>query len=136
MKSMFLTIAILLTVACCGGATIVAALNTDTSSDKVEDTATVQETSAASQPAKKADGISGDGTWMIPSDVKPGKYKTTVPSKSFGCYWARLRGTSGELSDIIANGSANAGSQVLITIDATDKAFQSTRCGSWTRISD
>jgi hypothetical protein len=73
---------------------------------------------------------------MIPSDVKPGKYKTTVPSKSFGCYWARLRGTSGELSDIIANGSANAGSQVLITIDATDKAFQSTRCGSWTRIPD
>lgn len=133
----------LLALTCCGGSAIIATLNTKSGSDKTGDTATVQETNAMTQTTKpgtmaqtKSDGIPGDGTWLVQTDVKPGKYKTTVPRKSVGCYWARLSGTSGEFDDIITNGTETAGAQVLVTVDPSDKAFETKRCGSWVRISD
>lgn len=48
-----------------------------------------------------------------------------------GCYWARLAGVSGDLSDIIANGG-NANGPTLVEIDPSDLAFH-TSCGGWTR---
>jgi hypothetical protein len=115
----------------------IAATATMQATAPMQDTSTMNQTTKADATSqKKSDGISGDGTWMIPSDVKPGNYKATVPSKSYGCYWARLSGTSGELNDIIANGTETAGTPVLVTIGASDKAFKTSRCGAWTRISD
>jgi hypothetical protein len=77
-----------------------------------------------------------DGTWEVGAgagQVAPGKYKTTVPNDSWGCYWERLRGTGGSFDEIIANGNGAKNTPVLVTIAATDKAFKSERCGTWTK---
>jgi hypothetical protein len=78
--------------------------------------------------------ITGDGTFAVGSQVKPGTYRTVVPSDSWGCYYERLKGASGEFSDIISNGNANSGQQVLVTIKASDKYFHVERCGTWTLV--
>lgn len=72
------------------------------------------------------------GTLIVGRDVKAGTYRATVPGDSFGCYWARLKGTSGATGDIITNGLAKAAAHVVVTIAATDKAFESNGCGPWT----
>ncbi|MGC5628821.1 hypothetical protein ACPYO6_12070 [Georgenia sp. Z1344] len=70
----------------------------------------------------------GAGTHLVGTDIAPGTYRSTGTGD--GCYWERLAGTSGELSDIIANDfTSNPGS--IVTIAASDVAFSSNRCGSW-----
>lgn len=73
--------------------------------------------------------IAGDGIWIVGEDIDPGTYRAKGSSDS--CYWARLSGLSGELDDIIANhlGSANTTAE----IGASDEAFETTRCGEWTK---
>lgn len=76
----------------------------------------------------------GDGIWQVgtlPSQIKPGTYKATVPDDSWGCYWERAKGTSGEFQDIIANGLGERGAPVIVTIVSSDKAFRSEDCGTW-----
>jgi hypothetical protein len=71
----------------------------------------------------------GDGTRLVgkaSGDIAPGTYRTAGQS---GCYWARLSGLGGSLSDIIANDDAVG--PAIVTIDATDKAFDSQGCGTW-----
>lgn len=80
-------------------------------------------------------GIYDEGTLLVPSEVKPGTYRATVPADSFGCYWARLKGTGGQLSDIIANGLGQAGTRITVTIKASDKAFEQHGCGEWQKVS-
>ncbi|OSM42528.1 hypothetical protein [Nesterenkonia sp. PF2B19] len=65
---------------------------------------------------------------MVDSYVEPGIY-TTQPG-SWGCYWARVSGTSGEFHDIITNGFVDEG-QALVTIAETDVAFETSGCGAW-----
>jgi hypothetical protein len=74
------------------------------------------------------DPYSADGTYLVGADIAPGTYRTKAPAD--GCYWARLKGTSGSSGDIIAN-SFGSGWQV-VTIASTDKAFKTTGCGTWT----
>lgn len=78
----------------------------------------------------------GDGTYEVgsqPGQIAPGKYRAMVPADSFGCYWERLKGTSGQFSDIIANNLAEPKTQTIVTIAPTDKAFTSRDCGTWTK---
>ncbi|MCW6005368.1 hypothetical protein K1W54_12360 [Micromonospora sp. CPCC 205371] len=75
----------------------------------------------------------GDGTWIVGEDIAAGQYRAAVPQDSFGCYWARLKDTSGSFDAIIANHNAEPGTQTVVTIAPTDKAFQSRGCGSWRR---
>ena len=82
---------------------------------------------AAPQPA--AVGSFTNGTKIVGTDIQPGTYRTRVPSE--GCYWARLSGLSGGLSEIIAND--NTDGPAIVVIAPTDKGFQSSRCGTWTR---
>lgn len=84
--------------------------------------------------APKAVAIRGDGTYLIGSDIQPGQYRATVPSNSVGCYWERLKGTSGSLDDVIANDTVAVGAQALVTIEPSDKAFKTQGCGSWEKI--
>lgn len=70
-----------------------------------------------------------EGTWAVPSEVKPGTY---VSDGGESCYWARLRNTSGSLDSIIAN-SINPGRQ-RVTIRSTDKAFETTGCPTWRKV--
>lgn len=71
------------------------------------------------------------GTWFVGKDIQAGTYETTTVSTSAldSCYWARLSGTSGETSEILANG--NVEGHGIVTIKPTDVAFQ-TRC-TWTK---
>jgi hypothetical protein len=78
-------------------------------------------------PAMAGTASFGGGTKRVGVDIKPGTYRTRSSVNS--CYWERLRGFSGELNDIIAN-DFSSGYQV-VTISATDKGFNSSRCGTW-----
>lgn len=70
----------------------------------------------------------GDGTYVVGTDIAPGTWRADSPER---CYWARLRGFSGQTDDSIA--SAYAG-RAIVTITAADKGFKSRRCGTWSRM--
>ncbi|MBE1606220.1 hypothetical protein [Actinopolymorpha pittospori] len=86
---------------------------------------------APAKAAGPASTISGDGIYLVGKDIKPGTYRAT-PKAGANCYWQRLSGLSGDLNDTLANGLP-AG-PVVVTIKSTDKAFESQRCGAWTRL--
>lgn len=71
----------------------------------------------------------GDGMYIVGTDIQPGTYRNTTSS---GCYYARLSGFSNTDSDIIANNLTDA--SAIVTISASDKGFESTRCGTWTKL--
>jgi hypothetical protein len=85
-------------------------------------------------PEPKVATIPGDGTYVVGSDIKAGTYKTTGPEESTipNCYWARLKGTSGDFEDIITNG--NATGQTTVTISSSDGAFQTNGCKTWKKV--
>jgi hypothetical protein len=103
-------------------------------------TVTVTKTVTAKAPAPVAKpapvttapaaSIPGDGTFLIPADVKPGIYRASAPD-SGNCYWARLKSTDGSLDSILANG--NASGPVTVTIKKTDKAFETSGCSDFVR---
>jgi hypothetical protein len=70
----------------------------------------------------------GSGTKVIGADIQAGTYRTRHGRP--GCYLARLKGFGGSLADIIANTVSNG--PVVVTIQATDKGFQSENCDTWT----
>lgn len=72
----------------------------------------------------------GPGTYIIGTDIAPGTYRNEGESS---CYWARLKGFGGSLNDIVTN--ENTDEQATVTIAASDKGFQSTDCGNWTKLS-
>ncbi|WP_205324099.1 IgG-binding virulence factor TspB family protein [Glycomyces sp. YM15] len=82
-------------------------------------------------PGAASDRVFGDGKWTVGEDIEPGTYSTTVPDDSYGCYWERLSGFSGELDDIIANGITEPGLQTTVTIESSDEGFTSQDCGTW-----
>jgi len=71
------------------------------------------------------------GAYVIGADVVAGTYTASAQS---GCYWERLKGFSGSLSDIIANDFVASAGQLVVTISATDVGFHTDAdCGTWTR---
>lgn len=70
-----------------------------------------------------------DGTYTVGKDIQAGTYRTRVASS--GCYFERLSGFGGTLSEIIAND--NTDFPAIVTIAATDKGFKSSNCGTWTQ---
>lgn len=70
----------------------------------------------------------GDGMFIVGTDLTPGTYRNTGAQ---GCYYARLSGFGNTVDDIIANN--NIDTPTIVTIDATDKGFQSNGCGTWTK---
>lgn len=89
-----------------------------------------EEPEGGEDPAPAGATITGDGTYLVGADIEPGTYRN---SGTESCYWARLSGTSGDFDDIITN---NFGSgQQVVTIAESDVAFETTRCGTWEKIS-
>jgi hypothetical protein len=146
-KIIVATFTIVVMLCLCGG--LIAAVNGNGgSSDKPAAASSPKPTTAATSAAPKAlattapaapakaqpVGITTEGVLLVPAEVKPGTYRTTVPADSFGCYWERLSGTSGELADIIANGNVSPGQRATVTVKKTDKAFKTQGCGSWAKI--
>lgn len=76
-----------------------------------------------------------DGMYTIPDEVKPGTYQTMGPRREFGrsfCYWERLKGTSGEISDVIANDAISG--KATVTIKKSDVAFKTDGCETWVKV--
>lgn len=97
---------------------------------KVEDEAAAKK-KADEEAARSAPKTSfSDGTFLINKDIQPGTYRNTAGYDS--CYWVRLSGTSGSFDEILANG--NPSGQAIVTIQTTDNAFTSQRCGTWTKV--
>jgi len=69
----------------------------------------------------------GSGKKLVGSEVPPGTYRMRTAAP--GCYWERLSGLGGTFGEILANG--NPSGPEIVTIAATDKAFNSTRCAPW-----
>lgn len=68
-------------------------------------------------------------TLRVGVDIQPGTYRTSGPAAGFTmCYWARLRDESG---DVIAAGMPSGAA--VVTIQPTDKAFQTGGCTEWTK---
>ena len=85
-------------------------------------------TEATSAVTSSLTGPFGDGVFLVGMDISPGTWKS--PGGDY-CYWARLSGFSGELGHIKANGVG--GSNNILTIEASDKGFESSNCGTWTK---
>ncbi len=73
-----------------------------------------------------------DGIFIVGVDIAPGLWRNS--DSSGGCYWARLSGFGGTLDEIIANAFSETIQTVRIA--ATDRGFETERCGVWTRIGD
>ncbi|TQL77706.1 hypothetical protein FB566_3269 [Stackebrandtia endophytica] len=97
------------------------------------DTTAQEPTQDGEQPQDPNADIPGDGTFVVGEDVQPGEYRAVVPEDSYLCYWERLSDTTGDFEDIITNGIAEAGDEVMVTIEESDRAFGSEGCGSWNR---
>lgn len=73
--------------------------------------------------------IDSDGTYIVGTDVAAGKWRSSG-GDGF-CYWARLSAFTGTLNAIIANDLTEG--RTIVTIRSTDKGFETTGCGTWTR---
>ena len=74
----------------------------------------------------------GPGTWLVNKEVEPGLWQNSDSSE--GCRWARLSSLDGAPSAVSATGSGT--SIITIEIIASDRAFDSWGCGTWTRVGD
>lgn len=98
-------------------------------------TVTVVRTEAASGGGRggaAGTGFPGDGTFIVGSDVQAGTYRSGTPT-SGNCYWARLSTTDGAGTDGILANNNSAGPSV-VTIQKTDKAFNTSGCEAWTKV--
>ncbi len=71
----------------------------------------------------------GDGMYIVGTDILPGTYKN---SGQANCYYARLSGFGGTTDEIIANN--NTDTSTIVTISPSDKGFQASSCGTWTKV--
>ncbi|MFD1658141.1 hypothetical protein ACFSL4_07905 [Streptomyces caeni] len=72
--------------------------------------------------------FSGDGSYQVGKDIKPGTYRTTGNTDGM-CYWERAKDASGEIDSLLANDNVTGTSYV--TVKATDKLFKSRDCEDW-----
>ncbi|HLU76060.1 MAG TPA: hypothetical protein VKZ82_28040 [Nonomuraea sp.] len=81
-------------------------------------------------PSNPDDLLATMRTLVVGVDIQPGTYRTTGPAPgSANCYWARMSGPG--LADVIDAGMPTGPDTV--TIQATDKSFQTAGCAEWTR---
>ena len=67
--------------------------------------------------------------WLVGEDIEPGLCRVIPDDR---CYWARLSGLSGSIDDVIANELPVGPTYVEVL--ATDFAFETQRCGTWTKV--
>lgn len=73
----------------------------------------------------------GEGIKRVGLDIAPGLYRS-INASDASCYWTRLSDTRGESEGILAIDIG--GGPRLVQILPTDVAFESRRCGTWTRV--
>jgi hypothetical protein len=87
---------------------------------------------APDTPAGPSNVIDKEGTFIVGTDIVPGRYRTTGGDD---CYWERDRDLKGGIDSIIDNGGISGGQQV-IEIVPSDVAFKTHGCGTWTSVSE
>lgn len=97
--------------------------------DKVVETSRCADFIPAPSAKNPTTTIPGDGMYRIGYDIAPGVYRTNGVGKL--CYWSRLSNATGE--DSIIDNDAGYGSRIA-EISPTDAFFESSGCGTWTRI--
>lgn len=135
-KGVLIVVGVLIVYAGCSPKTTNAPENTSVSTSSVAavasatpavtTTPTPVPTTATPRPSPTPFNF-GSGKKLVPTEVPPGTYRMRTAAP--GCYWERLSGLGGTFGEIIANG--NPAGPEIITIAATDKAFNSTRCAPW-----
>lgn len=100
------------------------------SSPKTSSAAAAPATSASTVPTT----VSGDGEYLVGTDMQPGTYRTAGPSDgSLGmCYWERDKNASGDFDAIIANDNLTGSG--LVTVQRGEY-FKTTGCQNWVRVS-
>ncbi len=83
----------------------------------------------ASADGPDVSGGFGDGTYLVGSEIQPGTYRAT--GGSF-CSWERLSDLTGDHDAVI--GREFAEGQSYVEISASDVAFSTDGCGTWSRI--
>jgi flagellar biosynthesis GTPase FlhF len=83
---------------------------------------------SSAQEAVDQNTIPGTGTFVVGEDIQPGTYRAEAQE---GCYWKRLSSLSGD--DIIDNNIADG--PVVVEIKATDKAFETSDCADFHKVS-
>jgi hypothetical protein len=73
--------------------------------------------------------IPGEGTFIVGSDVEPGRYLSAGGTVS--CYWARLSDVEGGVGSTITTGTPKG--STTVTIKKSDAAFETTGCSTWIR---
>jgi len=88
----------------------------------------------ATDPATPAITID-EGTHRVGVDIASGRYATTVPGDSLGCYWERTRTLDGgdPNSTTAKRDEIPPGTRVTVDIPPTDKLFKTSGCGTFTR---
>jgi hypothetical protein len=79
------------------------------------------------------DPITEDGIYIVGADVSPGTWRSAGGDSS-GCYAARLSGFGGTLDQVISNDVSSEGG-LVVTIGSGDAGFETTGCGTWTKVS-
>lgn len=80
-------------------------------------------------PPRKPSALTDDGTWLVPSEMAPGTYRS---GNARDCYWSRLSTLdSDNLDGILAN---RIGPNQTVVVKKTDKAFEHRACGGWKRL--
>ena len=74
-----------------------------------------------------------NGTWLVGSDIEPGRYRLYADDS---CYWARLAGFSGDLDDILANENIWNGGYFIVDVLANDAGFELSCWNDGARILD
>lgn len=82
--------------------------------------------------AAAAANITGNGTFVVGSQVAASTYRSTNSASTY-CSWKRLKNLTGLSTGIIESG-IGVGPQI-VTIKSTDKAFDTRGCGTWVPLS-
>lgn len=82
---------------------------------------------APAAPPPAASLSFGSGLKLVGRDIAPGTYRSVGGGY---CYWERISALYSASRSIIANEIGDG--PWIVTIAATDKAFDSRRCGTWT----
>lgn len=85
------------------------------------------------QPAHNSKTI-GAGRWKVGFEIDIGRYITTVPATSNGCYWARLRDFKGNDDSIIVNGTfTGVGTKGEVIVRPSDEGVEFIGMCLWTK---
>lgn len=82
--------------------------------------------------AAPATSIPSDGTYMVGSDVAPGRYFSAGGTPAgMSCIWERLSAVDnpGDASNVIDMGGSTG--QQYVDIKSSDKAFKTLGCQPW-----